>query len=308
MLKFLILDIDGTLTDGKIYIGDEGEYCKAFDIKDGYGIHNILPVLGIIPIVITGRESKIVLRRCEELSIKYIYQGVTDKLSKLDEILAEFSQKDSVKYGYRDCAYIGDDILDLNCMRPIKKAGGWTAAPADAIDEMKDFVNYIAVRTAGNGAVRECIFELEKLLLKQKLEKRIEMAIFYISQLDKEKLEHGKHVVDENFYYNVEEYVTKPIEKCRFESHRKYVDIQWIVTGSERIDIACISELCEDVRYDSEKDVIFWNNETSSATMHAILSSGSYTVFYPSNAHKPCISPNPDKQDKVMKIVGKVRI
>lgn len=308
MIKFLILDIDGTLTDGKIYMGDEGEYCKAFDIKDGYGIHSILPELGIIPIVITGRESKIVLKRCEELSIKYVYQGVTDKLSKLDEILTEFSQEDSVEYGYRDCAYIGDDILDLYCMRPVKEAGGWTAAPADAIDDIKEFVNYVAVKNAGNGAVRECIFELGKILTKQKLEKRIEMAIFYISHLDKEKLEYGKHVVDEDFYFNVEEYVTKPIEKCRFESHRKYVDIQWIVTGSERIDIAYINELREDVRYDPERDVIFWNNETSSVAMHVFLSPGSYTVFYPSNAHKPCINPYLDKRDKVIKIVGKVRI
>lgn len=308
MIKFLILDIDGTLTDGKIYVGKVGEIFKSFDIKDGYGIHNILPELGITPIVITGRESTIVLKRCEELSINYVYQGVTDKLSKLDEILVDFSERDGAKYEYKDCAYIGDDILDLYCMKPIKEAGGWTAAPADSVEEVRDYVDYVAEKNAGNGAVRECIFELSKILFRQKLEKRIEKAILYISELDKEKIEYGKHVVNEEFYFNVEEYMTKPVEQCRFESHRKYVDIQWVITGNERIDTAFIRELDLDSRYDLDKDVVFWKDRTNATVLHTVLSQGSYAVFYPNNAHKPCMNPYPGREGKVKKIVGKVRI
>lgn len=308
MIKFLILDVDGTLTDGKIYIGNLGEIFKAFDIKDGYGIHNILPELGITPIVITGRESEIVLKRCEELSINYVYQGVTDKLRKLDELLVEFSEQDEDKYSYRDCAYIGDDILDLYCMKIIKEAGGWTASPADAVEEVKEYVNYVAEANAGNGAVRECILELRKILLRYKLEERIEKAILYISKLDKEKIEFGKHVVDEDFYFDVTEYISKPVEQCRFESHRKYVDIQWIIAGNERIDTAYISELDLDNFYDLDKDVVFWKERTNSTVLHTVLSPGSYTVFYPNNAHKPGITPYQGKEGKVKKIVGKVRI
>lgn len=160
-IKFLILDVDGTLSDGKVYIGNDGELFKAFNIKDGYGINNILPKIGIIPIIITGRESEIVRKRCAELSIIYIFQGIIDKLAKLDEILAIFSRKDNIKYDYSNCAYIGDDIPDLKCMIPIKNAGGWTAAPADAIQEVKDVADYISGFDAGNGAVRDCICSLE---------------------------------------------------------------------------------------------------------------------------------------------------
>lgn len=82
-IKYLVMDVDGTLTDGKVYIGNNGEICKAFCIKDGYGIRNLLIPSGIIPIIITGRESAIVFNRCRELGITRIYQGISDKYSKL---------------------------------------------------------------------------------------------------------------------------------------------------------------------------------------------------------------------------------
>ena len=88
-IRMLVLDVDGTLTDGKVYMGANGEAVKAFDIKDGYGIANILPRLGITPVIITGRKSEILLRRCEELKITHIYQGIMDKVAKLKEVLAE---------------------------------------------------------------------------------------------------------------------------------------------------------------------------------------------------------------------------
>ena len=64
-IKFLVMDVDGTLTDGKIYIANNGEFMKAFDIKDGYGIYAIAPDNGIVPVIITGRRSDIVAKRCE---------------------------------------------------------------------------------------------------------------------------------------------------------------------------------------------------------------------------------------------------
>ena len=72
MIKFLVMDVDGTLTDGKIYMGQSGEMMKAFNIKDGYGIHDILIPAGISPVIITGRKSEIVLNRCSELGIEQV--------------------------------------------------------------------------------------------------------------------------------------------------------------------------------------------------------------------------------------------
>ena len=110
MIRYLIMDVDGTLTDGKIYMGASGEVMKAFDIKDGCGIKDILPRCYITPIIITARESKILTNRCEELGIKHVYQGIRNKLEKLHSLVDDLSE----------CAYIGDDILDLQCMEPIK--------------------------------------------------------------------------------------------------------------------------------------------------------------------------------------------
>ena len=83
------MDVDGTLTDGKIYMGANGELMKAFNIKDGYGIHDILPLIGITPVIITGRKSQIVANRCNEIGIHYLYQGVTDKESQIKRFITE---------------------------------------------------------------------------------------------------------------------------------------------------------------------------------------------------------------------------
>ena len=82
-IKYLVMDVDGTLTDGKIYMGINGELCKAFNIKDGCGIHDLLIPAGIIPIIMTGRKSEIVLNRCKEIGITRIYQGIVNKVLKL---------------------------------------------------------------------------------------------------------------------------------------------------------------------------------------------------------------------------------
>lgn len=150
MIKYLIMDVDGTLTDGKIYMGHEGEMLKAFDVKDGCGIKDILPNHGIIPIIITARESKILENRCKELSINHLYQGERDKIGRLKEIL-----QDDTKLS--QCAYIGDDILDIQCMIPVKEAGGKIGCPADAVKKVKDIADFVSSKNGGDGAVREFI-------------------------------------------------------------------------------------------------------------------------------------------------------
>lgn len=156
-IKFLVLDVDGTLTDGKIYIGENGELFKAFDIKDGCGIAVLLPKLGIIPIVITARESRIVANRCQELGVKEVHQGCSDKLATLRGVLRNFSAKDGKMHGMENCAYVGDDIPDLPCMTAVRQAGGIVACPADAVYEVKAVADFVASKNGGDGAVREII-------------------------------------------------------------------------------------------------------------------------------------------------------
>lgn len=150
-IKILVMDVDGTLTDGKIYMGESGELFKAFDVKDGYAIKLILPEHNILPVIITARRSKILENRCKEMEVSHLYQGCLNKLDKLNEILKELS------CGYESCAYIGDDLLDLQCMEPIKQAGGIVGAPADAVKKVKELADFVTACPAGNGAVREFI-------------------------------------------------------------------------------------------------------------------------------------------------------
>ena len=145
-IRMLVMDVDGTLTDGKIYIGNEGEIMKAFHVKDGYAIAR-LPEFGIRPVIITGRHSAIVAYRAEELGIHDCIQGVKDKLSTL-KVLAE-------KYHVEpeEIAYIGDDLNDLLCM----KWCGLSACPADAVQEVREEAGYVCKENGGCGAVREYI-------------------------------------------------------------------------------------------------------------------------------------------------------
>lgn len=147
MIKYLVMDVDGTLTDGKIYMGNDGEMMKAFDIKDGCGIHDILIPAGISPVIITGRSSKILENRCKELGITNLHQGIRNKIEKLLTITTDLST----------VAYIGDDINDLSCMEPIKETGGLVGCPADAVQKVIDLADFVSKRNGGNGAVREFI-------------------------------------------------------------------------------------------------------------------------------------------------------
>lgn len=90
-VKLLVMDVDGTLTDGKIYMGNDGEVFKAFNVKDGCGIHELLIPANVLPVIITGRTSSILKRRCEELGVTYLYQGIENKIEILDKILVEIN-------------------------------------------------------------------------------------------------------------------------------------------------------------------------------------------------------------------------
>lgn len=150
-IKLLILDVDGTLTDGKIYMSANGELMKAFNIKDGYALARMC-AQGIEPVIITGRTSEIVKRRCEELGIKELHQGVSDKAVCLKDIC------DKKGLTTKQCAYIGDDLNDIDCMMLC----GHKAAPADAMKGVKDIVDYVCETRGGEGAVREyCDYIIE---------------------------------------------------------------------------------------------------------------------------------------------------
>jgi len=146
-VKMLIMDVDGTLTDGHIYMGNDGEFLKVFNVKDGYGIRNILSEHRITPAIITGRKSIILEKRCEELGIDVLYQGISDKKSLLLTLIKELS------LNLEEIAYIGDDLNDLECI----EICGVTGCPADSADGIKKAVDYVCKRNGGGGAVREFI-------------------------------------------------------------------------------------------------------------------------------------------------------
>lgn len=152
-IKILIMDVDGTLTDGKIYMGENGEIMKVFDIKDGYAVSRVLPENHIIPIIITGRSSKIVEVRCNELGIKEVHQGCLDKRDKLMEIARRFGLTMGENGIIEGSAYIGDDLLDIPGINISKVS----ACPADAAEKVKEAVTYVCRNKGGEGAVREFI-------------------------------------------------------------------------------------------------------------------------------------------------------
>ena len=146
-IKALIMDVDGTLTDGTIYLDNNGNEMKKFNVKDGYAISTILPEYDIVPIVITGRRSEIVRKRCEELNIKKVVQGSINKVNDMKLILNDLS------ISMEETAYIGDDMNDIECMKLV----GLCACPNDAVNEVKKICDIVAEKNGGEGAVREII-------------------------------------------------------------------------------------------------------------------------------------------------------
>jgi 3-deoxy-D-manno-octulosonate 8-phosphate phosphatase (KDO 8-P phosphatase) len=143
-IKLAIFDVDGCLTDGRIYIGDQGEMFKAFSTLDGHGI-KLLARGGMAPVVITGRDSPAVRRRCADLGITDAVFGVHDKLAAAQALL------DRRGVAWHEVAVIGDDWPDL----PLLTRCGFACAPAGSHAEVLAIVHLVTQRSGGHGAARE---------------------------------------------------------------------------------------------------------------------------------------------------------
>ena len=143
-IKAIFFDVDGVLSDGKIIYDETGKEIKNFNVKDGYIISH-LKKAGILVGIITGRDSKIVSNRAAELKLDFCHQGIVDKYSVFEKLIAFHKLKK------KQVAYIGDDINDLVVLR----ACGLSACPADALDYVKSEVDIITTSKGGEGVVRE---------------------------------------------------------------------------------------------------------------------------------------------------------
>ena len=143
-IEVLALDVDGTLTDGRIYIGPQGEAMKAFNVRDGFGL-TLLREAGLQLAIITARQSEIVRHRAAELGIALVMQGERDKLAALEALCRKLSiTPDRV-------GYAGDDWTDL----PAMLAAGFSATVVDAPEAVRSRAHWVSTLAAGSGAVRE---------------------------------------------------------------------------------------------------------------------------------------------------------
>ncbi len=145
-VKLVILDVDGVMTDGSIVLDNEGNEYKRFHVRDGHGVR-MLSKVGIRTAIITGRRSKVVDRRAEELGIADVHQGIFKKSAVYDELLDKYGLENE------NVAFMGDDTVDIELF----KKAGLTAVPADAEEDVKRVADFISTRNGGRGAVREFI-------------------------------------------------------------------------------------------------------------------------------------------------------
>ena len=146
IISYLIIDVDGTMTDAGIYYDDNGNELKKFCTKDAAGFF-VAKDIGIKTIVLTGRKCKATKKRMEELKVDYLFQGVKNKVDFLEKF---YKENDISK---QQVAYIGDDLNDL---APMSMAG-YKCCPADACDEIKRVADYISPINGGRGVVTDCI-------------------------------------------------------------------------------------------------------------------------------------------------------
>ena len=150
-IKLLILDVDGVLTDGRIVLGNYGDELKFFDIHDGHGAV-MLERAGIKTVIISGRKSRINVKRAKEMRVLKVYQNAHDKLKAFEKVLKKFH------VAPEETCYIGDDLIDL----PVLRRVGLSVAVQNAVEEVKKTAHYVTERSGGRGAVRE----VTDLLLK----------------------------------------------------------------------------------------------------------------------------------------------
>lgn len=153
LIELIVLDVDGTMTDGGVYIDNNGIESKRFSIKDGAGIL-LGEAIGLEFMILTGRKSISVAKRAEELKISKVYQGVKNKGDFIQKYFEKFSlDKEKV-------AYIGDDLNDLQAM----KKCSISACPNDAVKEVKEYCQLVLKHNGGYGVVREFV----EIVLKEK--------------------------------------------------------------------------------------------------------------------------------------------
>ena len=145
-IELLLLDVDGVLTDGHLILSNEGAELKSFHARDGLGFR-MAQRGGLMIGLVSGRESKVVIDRAEELYITEVHQRVYDKLEKFREILQRLKLKPE------QVCFMGDDLVDMQVMRAV----GFAAAPADAIKQVRAIAHYVASRDGGAGCVRELV-------------------------------------------------------------------------------------------------------------------------------------------------------
>ena len=143
-IRLLALDVDGVLSDGRLYFAEDGQELKTFDTQDGHGI-KMLQSAGIEVAIITGRTTQLVQRRAANLKIKHLLQGREDKLVALKELISELG------YELDEVAYVGDDWPDL----PAILASGLGVAVANAHSELRARADHVTTLIGGRGAVRE---------------------------------------------------------------------------------------------------------------------------------------------------------
>ena len=143
-IRLLVLDVDGVLTDGRLYYGTRGEALKVFDVRDGFGLV-ALRRAGVEIAVISGRRSPAVAVRCRELKVRHVHQGVTDKLAVFERLRAR------LKLAPEACACVGDDIPDV----PLMNAVALAFAVADAHPAVRRAAAVVTRQGGGRGAVRE---------------------------------------------------------------------------------------------------------------------------------------------------------
>lgn len=150
-IKLIAFDVDGVMTDGTLYLADDGQEYKGFNSLDGHGL-KMLKGTGVELAIITGRTSRVVENRANNLGITVVHQGAHDKLAVYESLCRDLQLQ------HEETAFMGDDVVDLPVMR---RAGLAIAVPA-APDIVKAHSHYITVRAAGHGAVREaCEFLMQ---------------------------------------------------------------------------------------------------------------------------------------------------
>jgi len=146
VIKLIVLDVDGCLSDGKLIYSADGIESKNFSVKDGLGISTWVK-LGLHVAIITGRNSKIVQKRADELGIQHVYQGIKDK----DRVLKELVE--SLGLRFYEVGAIGDDLNDYNMLR----LAGRSFTPKDGVKEIRELVDTTLTCRGGDGVVREMI-------------------------------------------------------------------------------------------------------------------------------------------------------